>query len=67
MKSGEMSEPQTSRVEVLGRAFVVYGGKAATNVLGYLSKEEIAQLQKLAASARSAGIPWQEWQQRFGH
>src|SRR5262245_27179730 len=52
-----MSEPQVTRVEVLGRAFVVYGGK----VIGYLTPQEITQLQKLAAATRSAGVTWQEY------
>ena len=60
-----MSEPQATRVEVLGRAFVVYGGKVSTNVIGYLNEQEIAQLQKLAAA--TSRVTWAEWQQRFTH
>ena len=54
-----------TRVEVKGRAFVVSDGKFS-NVLGYLTPEEIMELQRLAMATTSAGITWQEWEQRFG-
>ena len=57
-----MSEETTTRVEILGRAFVVvaHSGKAA-NLIGYLTPEEIMKLQKLAAT----GMTWEQFQQRF--
>ena len=61
-----MSEPQAmTRVEVLGRAWVVRsGGVSPANVVGYLTPEEAAQVQKLAEAAATKGVTWEEWGQR---
>ena len=48
-----MNETTTTRVEIAGRAFLIYLSGELFNVLGVLTASEIAQLQQSTPVART--------------